>query len=605
METTNIDELMRRHLELAVRSHDAGFLIPALEAALAALQHEPPSCDSPLLQFLIHPALTAIYRTGPAAAALRRYLQAHGEIRRETLWWVRFYLQGSEDDGEAEHLSGLPRGQLTELAEFLDREPAGEEPAPPGLTPLPPGCARCVLVEPSGQARVTRVHVRFGRWGRLDQDPIVGQAVPGAKAALDAARHYLAAAGCESIEGLQAEVLVEGLFRPVQGESLALAIFAAAVSARLQMPLPGHFAFTGAIGTPSVGAPAGAVMPVDEIRAKLAACGQAGCSHLMVPAHLLPETGGQLAHGPCALEPVTTTVEAIERVLPHHRFPQSPRVVGWREFLGHFVRAMIPGRTSPGDALRHGRHRAYRTVVPLFFAAMITERWLFADYLVPEYYLGVFRPPVWLAIVLGVLVAALMAATILASMRVVTLLLDRGATVNWWLSAGVLLTGCVLAWLPAQLLIRDPFAPPPRGVPLEHRTFQGWKDTVVVFLYALIFFVSPYTRVRLAEGAAAAGRLRWAREIVEGRRLANATFPAATVPLLVVIASVGMMGLAYLEWQALTDPSRAGSGPGNGPWRAIHIVGRAHLYLLSCVAALWWLGHATHQAMQGTGEDSP
>jgi hypothetical protein len=603
METTNIDELMRRHLELAVRSYDAGYLVPAMEAALAALQHEPPSCESPLLQFLLHPALTAIYRDGPAEAELRRYLQSNGESRRAALWWVRFYLQGSEDDAGAEHLEGLPRGQLAELAELLERE-AGEEQVALRLTPLPPGCARCVLVEPSGQARLTRIHVRFGKWGRLDQDPIVGQAVPGAKAALDAARQYLAAAGCESIDGLQAEVLVEGLFRPVHGESLALAIFVAAVSARLQMPVPGHCAFTGAIGTPSVGSPAGAVMPVDEIRAKLAACSQAGCSHLMVPAYLLPEATRQFVHGQCALESVTTTVEAIEWALPHHRFPESPRVVGWREFLSQFMRAMIPRPTHRGDPLRHRRHRAYRTVVPLFFAGMITERWLFADYLVPEYYLGVYRPPVWLAILLGSLAAAIIAATIYASMRVVDLLLDRGTTVNWWLAAGVLLTGCVLAWLPAQPLIRNPFAPPPRGVSLEHRTFQGWKDTVVLFLYALIFFVSPYTRVRLAEGVAATRRLRWVREILEGRRLANATFPAATVPLLVVIASVGIMGLGYLDWQALMDASRAGSGPGNGPWRAIHLVGRAHLYVLSCAAALWWLGHSTHQAIQGAGENA-
>ncbi|MHC4178899.1 MAG: hypothetical protein ACYSWU_15410 [Planctomycetota bacterium] len=340
-------------------------------------------------------------------------------------------------------------------------------------------------------------------------------------------------------------------------------------------------------------------MPVDEIRAKLAACSEAGCSRLMVPAYLLVDPARQLVHGQCALEAVTTTVEAMERALPQHRFPESPRVVGWREFISHFMKAIVPWPISRGEPLRHLRHHTYRTVVPLFFAGMITERWLFADYLVPEFYLGVHRPPVWLAIVMGCLAAATITVTVYASMRVVDLLLDRGATVNWWLAASVLLAGCVLAWLPAQPLIRDPLAPPPRGMSWEHRTFQGWKDTVVLFLYALIFFVSPYTRVRLAEGAAAARRLRWAREILEGRRCANAIFPAATVPLLVVIASVGIMGLGYLDWQALMDASRAGSGPDNGPWRAIHLVGRAHLYVLSCAVALWWVAHSTHQAIRG------
>jgi hypothetical protein len=230
---------------------------------------------------------------------------------------------------------------------------------------------------------------------------------------------------------------------------------------------------------------------------------------------------------------------------------------------------------------------------------MLTERWLIADYLVPEYYLGVRRAPLWLAAFCGGVAAAALAGTLYASLRVVDRLLDCEAIVNWWLAAALLLAGCVLAWLPAQALIRDPFATPPRGAYFEHRTLQGWKDTAVLFLYALIFFVSPYTRVRLAERAGAARRLQWVREILEGRRWAHATFPAATVPLLVVIASVALMGFGFLDWQALTDPSRAGSGPGNGPWRAIHVIGRAQLYLLSCIAVLWWLGRSASRAAAG------
>jgi hypothetical protein len=69
--------------------------------------------------------------------------------------------------------------------------------------------------------------------------------------------------------------------------------------------------------------------------------------------------------------------------------------------------------------------------------------------------------------------------------------------------------------------------------------------------------------------------------------------------LLVVIASVALMGFGFLDWQALTDPSRAGSGPGNGPWRAIHVIGRAQLYLLSCIAVLWWLGRSASRAAAG------
>jgi hypothetical protein len=508
---------------------------------------------------------------------------------------VQFYLDSIALDAAGrgdEHR----KEQLVAVCEVLQREPPTEEGPAPAAT-LPPGCAQCVVVEPQGGARLTRVHVRFGNWGRLDQEPLVGQAVPGARAALDAARQYLAMSGCAPIDDLPAEVLVEGLFRPVHGESLALAVFMAAVSARLKMPVPADWAFTGAIGTPSADSPAGAVMPVNEIQAKLTACGLAGCSRLMVPAHLLPDSAGPITAGPCRLEPATTTVEAIQRVLPAHRMAEAPRVVGWREYGACFLRALVPGPRSAVQPTPAPAHRVYRLAVPCFFAAMLTERWLVADYLIPEYYLGVYRPPVWLAVALGCLAAAVIAATFYASLRVVDVLLDREVTVNWWIAAAMLLAGCTLAWLPAQALIREPSAPPPHGIYFEHRTLQGWKDTTNLFLYGLIFFVSPYTRVRLAERAAAARRLRWAEEILAGRRWANATFPVTTVPLLVVIASVALMGMGYLDWQSLVDPSRAGAGPLNGPWRTIHILGRAELYLLSCIAVLWWLGRSMHRVV--------
>jgi hypothetical protein len=598
----NIDDLMKRHLELAVRLHDAGHTALALETALAALQHEPPSRDAPLATFLVHSLLTTALETGAAAGELQRHLAARPDLREAARWWVQFFLACQGDEPAADRGGGAPAHSLAALNSLLSREPSGV--SLPSPLPLLPGCARCVIVESSGQARLTRIHLRWGAWSGLDQAAIVGQAVPGSGAALDAARQYLARSGCEPIDNLQAEVLVEGLFRPVQGESLSLAIFIAAVSARLGLAVPADWAFTGAIGAPAVDTAAGAVMPVNEIEAKLAACARASCTRLMAPAHLLPGRAGGWNTKSCALVPAATTVEAIEAVWPAHRLREFPPVVGWREYLWQFFQTLAPRRSRSAVPLPNVRHRAFRLIVPWFFALMLTERWLVGDYLVPEYYWGVQRPTVVLAVLAGALVAALTAATVYASLRVVDRLLDRGATVNWWVAGGVLLAGCALAWLPAQVVIRDPSVPPPRGLFFEHRTLQGWKDTTVLFLYALIFFVSPYTRVRLAEGAAAAGRLRWAREILEGRRWTNATFPTATIPLLVVIASVALMGLGYLDWRSLTDPSRAGSGLGNGPWKAIHIIGRAYLYLLSCIVVLWWIGRATGRVAVAAREDS-
>ena len=181
-----------------------------------------------------------------------------------------------------------------------------------------------------------------------------------------------------------------------------------------------------------------------------------------------------------------------------------------------------------------------------------------------------------------------LASVVKASLRVVDRLMDVGAQASWGLTAGAILAGHVLVWLLVQVLIRDPFAPPPRGVFFEHRTFQWWKDNTVSYLFLLFFFVGPYTRIRLAERVANAGRWVWAADILAGRRWSWATFPATSVPLLIVIAAVAIMGLGFLDYQSLVDPTRAGAARGNGPWRTVHIIGYCHLYVGACMAVLWW-----------------
>lgn len=572
----------------------------ATEVLLACLDHAPPSRDSEAVRLLVNGLLVpAATRAEPSRvwADYRARLAADRPLRHAVAWWVRYLAEQGETP-----LPDDRRPAETALAatlQFLKTDGPGV------CTPasLPAGCARGVVVMPSGEARMTRVHVRFGQWSGFGDGNVIGQPVPGADAAVTAARQHLAAAGCESIDHLQAEVWLEGLFQPVQGESLSLAVFIAAVSVRLRMPLPNDWAFTGALGRASVDSPAGPIMPVNEIQAKRDACSRSGCRHLAIPAHVLPKEALSSPNEACAIEPMATTGQLTERLLPGHALPENPRPSGNRALVRRLAQTLRPIHSGPEQASSTGQHAAYRWVVPGLFGVMLTERWLLGDYLIPEYYEGVGHPPVMLAAALGAAAFAVLAAGFYAVLRLPDRSLDEGELVDWRRAAGALLVIHLLSWLAVQPLIRNPFAPPPHALFFEHRSLQWWKDAGALYLFALVFFLSPYTRIRLAERAAAAGRLRWAREILEDKRWATASLPISSVPVLIVIAAVALAAFGFLDWRALTDPSRAGAGQRNGPWRTVHIIARAQLYVLSCTAALWWISAATSWVTRAHSRD--
>jgi hypothetical protein len=586
--SANLDDTLKRHLELAVRLRQQGEAILAGEVVLGMLQHEPPSLDSEPSRFLVQMAVQMAQSPRTPAAEE---------------WWEHFQSQPDLGQILASHLRRLLRQQWTsvtgdfshsdeasELTRILQRLESGC--LCPGRSyagrRLPPGCARGVVVYPQGQAYMTRVFVRFNARNPAQEEWVVGQVLPGVARAITAAQQYLAAAGCRPIDHLQAEVLFAGLFRPVQGESLALPVFMAAVSARIGMSLPPDWVFTGALGSATAGEERTPVMPVNEIAAKLSVSARMGCTRLMIPAGLVGQMPTQLP-STCAIVKVESAVQAVELALPSHRLEENPRAIsGWR-LLYAFGQSMHPLHGQLRTLPQAEDHRLFRLGVPLFFAGMLTERWLFADYLVPEYYPGAARPALGLAFGLGSLGAAILGLFLYGGLTLSDRLLARGERADWWRLAVVLLVGHILAWMAVQPLLRNPLATPPAGLFLEHRTFQWWKDTMVLYFYAVIFFVSPYTRIRLAEAAAAAGRSRWAREIIEGRRWAGSMFPVGSLPMLVVVAAIAIMGLGHLEWQGLTDPLRAGAASTNGPWRILHIVGRAQLYFISCAVALWWM----------------
>ncbi len=215
-----------------------------LEADLAALAHIPPTCESQMLNFLISPLLASLLEENPLGERLQRHLSRRSDLRQAAQRWCEFKLEQAElDAGEEKSASDLKL--LLLLVQYFSQNQTISAPAATAWQPA--GCVRCVLVDPAGKAATSRVYVRFGKWNMLDQAPMVGQIVPGAGMAIDAARHYLAMSGSQFIDDLQTEILVEGLFRPVQGDSLALAIFIAAISARLQIPVRSDLAFSGAI----------------------------------------------------------------------------------------------------------------------------------------------------------------------------------------------------------------------------------------------------------------------------------------------------------------------------------------------------------------------
>ena len=586
----NQTDLFRRYLQLAARRHEAGHHVLALEIALAGLRQEPPGCGSRLLGFLVNTALAPLVMDPGQDGTLRAYLDAHVDVRREAAHHVREYRKQREAERDAGRDSGGPLdGTLSRLVELLEGEMLSENRT--WRRPrLPCGCVHGVVVDPATRAaRALRVHLRFGRWLEFGHEPIVGQPVPGAEAALAAAREYLEAAGCEPIpKDMQVEILLEGMFQRVQGESLALAVFVAAVSAWLRIPVPEELAFTGAIVASSAYSFDSVVIPVDWIHAKLEACAQAGCTQLMVEEHLLKQQSVTQVAG-CRLVPASGLEAVITDAMPQHRLPAPPRHAGYGETVGALLRLALPGRRGfPADSL-DARHRGYRLLVPLFFVAMLTERWLIADYLNPEYYAGVWRAPGWLAAVLGMAAAFVLARTVYACLRLPDVLVRRGAIAPWLVVAFFMLAGHVASWLLLQVLVRDPAAPPPANMLIEHRTLQWCKDNMVLYVFAWLYFVAPHTRVRLAEHAAVAGRRHLAREILEGRRWASATLPIAAFGPLLVITVGGLAALGYLEWQTFLDTERAGADPSNGPWRAIHILLHSFLYIASSVVALWWL----------------
>ncbi|MFO7906358.1 MAG: hypothetical protein R6U98_27120 [Pirellulaceae bacterium] len=579
----NIDGLLQAHFELAVSLKLECRDELALHVALAALRHQPPASGDDLIRFLVwailHPAVT-----NSAEGSVARSLIAFPTARREALHWTQSLRNELAQEGEVSDAC-----LLDSVASFIESLPPAVSKV--SLPSLPPGCVNGIVVLRSGKACLTRVHVRLSERSCWDQGFLIGTPVPGANEAMSAAATYLRQAGCPPIDGMQAAVIVEGLFSPIEGRSLSLAVFMATISARTNTALPGKWAFTGSPARVAMApATSSAVMPIDELRAKLSACREAGCELLIVPEHNLPADKDFGAPGNCRIHPTSTTAE-LSKLLPGHEFPVSPRIAGAVESLFVMIPRRHPYNSSDWPKNSVSGHPIFVIVTSLLFATLVTERWLLGDYLVKEYYTGVHRAGPWLATVLGSLAAALVGGGVFLALRLPRSLLRRGAAVRWTTVAVMLLGVYIATWVLVQPMIRNPLAPPPHGRFFEHRTLQWWKDSGVLFLYTMIFFVGPYARLIAAEGARQSGRSVWARDILRGERWACLA-PSVCQPFaLTVIASIAIMGLGYLDWISLTDGTRAGA---DAPWRTIHIVGRAQLLVISCLALLWWYARHWH-----------
>ncbi len=589
-----VRDLMSRHLELAVRLLQDGHGTHALDVALGAIRYDAPSGVSPMMQFLVASVLTRFSERTTAGETLRWRLRSSPEVRTE----VGRHFSGYERYQQQLKAAGVtaPSARPAQvdrlLAALAAFDPQGASEDTPPVAP--PGAVNVVYVGRGGQAQCTRMYVRLGWWQALDAVKVVGHEVPGAALSLQEAATYLKAAGCEPIDALRAEVLLEGVFGPVKGQSFGLALFVGIVSAQLGLPVPADWAFTGAIGRSSAGDTGGSpapVMPVNELMAKYEAAQRAGMRALLVPGHLVSaDAQFEVAHAAdgCRFESVFDTSRTVERILPSHRLPADPEVAGWR----HTMEALVPALRCKlkGSSPPHfPSHSVFRVVTAVVFALFCLEHWAIGNYLTADFYQGVERLAPALAWPLGLFASLAVGVVTYAVLSTPGPLMARNMIPCWWRSGALLLGGFVLAFLLIQPILRDPFAPPPGGAFLEHRSFQSGKGIGVIYLFAVIYFVSPFYRVSLAEYVRQTGRRVWATDILEGRRWAEASFPLVELKTLITVAAVAIMGLGFLQYGTLKDEARVGHGDF---WRTADVIGLSFALVFVVVILLWWVARS-------------
>ena len=549
----DLSDLYHRHCELAERLLQMGQALHALYVCVGLLDQFPPRGSGTPMRLLVEGVLRQVVRPGgESIARLGERLAADGQLRVKCLRYVERYLAVSGLDADRQVIAQEIRERLTAL------DVAEAEPGNGASIDSVPGVVHVAYVPlaKGDHAECRRLYVRVDTEGTNDQGT-VGTPCPGFGA--EAGRAYLRAAGAEPLEEGPVEVLIEGWFNQVRGESFALPIAVGMVSAHLGIGVPEEVALTGALSPSGEPRPDGSdvvVLPVDAIVAKCEAALVAGCKTVYIPSHVEPgdEYLRQLSEQGCEVIPVATLGEVLSRLFPQHAAAARLEVATARDVL-HALIQPSPARGS-----------SFRTAASLVLAGIVLERGLIGEYLVrPQY-----ASP---AAALGAcgLAAFVVGATTWLLIGLPDKLPEEHPLPRWGVSSLLLGASFAVAWglYHAFLPSVRQLPPPPHDQLWEHPSFQTFKDLSAAAFFSSLFVVSPSYLVQASERLRAAGRGQWAQQLASGKLARAVSGPISNPTSLAVVGACAIAALLPFDIiSVLPGSKRYGA---ESPWQAIHV----------------------------------
>jgi len=572
---SDLEDLHRRHCELAGRLLQIGDAARAAYVCTGLLDQFPPRSTGTPMRLLVEGVLRLLIgREEAAARHLETRLAQDGQLRHKCLSYVERYLTDAGLDGDKHLLAEKVREVLADLGR---RE--GTPPSEPWTDPVP-GVVRVAYVP---LARGTQAECRRLYVGVDSEAPAgevtVGTRCPGIGA--QAGRSYLEAAGVGSAGEGAVEILIEGWFHEVKGESFALPIAVGMISAQIETPVPEKIALTGALSLSGDPKPDGSdivVLPVDAIAAKCEAALSAGCTTVYIPEHVEPgdEFVQQLASRGCEVVPVANLGQVLSRLFPRHAAAASLEVATTRDML----RALADKRPVPSLPIQR--------VSALVLAGIVFERGFVGEYLIrPEY-----APP---GVALG---ACGLAALTVGAMtwRLVGLpqkLSDERPLPRWGVASLVLASSFAAAWglfhtfMPS---VRH-LPPPPHDQLWEHPSFQTFKDLSAAAFFASLFVISPSYLVQAANRLQKASRHRWAWELASGRVARAVSGPISNPTTLAVVGACAIAALLPFDLKSVLPGSKRYGA--ESPWQAIHVELRDLVLSVAAAGLVAWFAGKT------------
>jgi len=552
-DSCDLSELYHRHCELAGRLLQMGEALHALYVCVGLLDQFPPRGSGTPMRLLVEGVLRPMVRPeGEKAGRLGARLAADEQLRSKCLRYVERYLAVPGIDEDRRLIAEQVRETLTALGE-AEAAPGGETSAN-----SVPGMVRVAYLPlaKGDQAECRRLYVR------VDTETTTGEATVGTLCpgfGAEAGRSYLEAAGAEPLEAGPVEVLIEGWFSQVRGESFALPIAVGMVSAHLGIAMPESVALTGALSPSGEPKPDGSdvvVLPVDAIVAKCEAAVAAGCRTVYIPEHVQPgeEYLRQLSVRGCEVVPVATFGQVLRRLFPQHAAAGHLEVAS----TGDMLRALTDRRPVPASS--------FQRAASLVLAGIVFERGFVGEYLVRP---GYGSP----GVALGAcgLAALVVGATTWHVVGLPQQLPDERPLPRWGVASLLLGASFAVAWglYHAFLPSVRQLPPPPHNQLWEHPSFQTFKDLSAAAFFASLFVISPSYLVQASERLRASGRNRWARQLASGTLARIVSGPVSSPATLAVVGACAIAALLPFDIiSVLPGSTRYGA---ESPWQTIHV----------------------------------